>query len=85
MSLPYYVVPQYWLEGYAEGDAKIVAAQVNATLTTAAAAALLISADASTAVAAAVAVHNSRHGNYQQRERADRCQPYNDPHAAASA
>ena len=26
MSLPYYVEPEYWLEGYAEGDAKIASA-----------------------------------------------------------
>jgi hypothetical protein len=36
--LPYYVEPEYWVEGYAEGDAKIAGASVSASLTVSAAA-----------------------------------------------
>jgi hypothetical protein len=31
MSFPYYVQPEYWVEGYAEGDAKLVSAAASAT------------------------------------------------------
>lgn len=35
MSLPYYVEPEYWVEGYAVGDAKISGAStvINVTFT----------------------------------------------------
>jgi hypothetical protein len=32
MALPYYVEPEYWEEGYAEGDAKLVAASTQLSL-----------------------------------------------------
>lgn len=60
MALPYYVEPEYWVEGYAEGDAKIVDASISAALTVAANIQRVKPIDASTAAAATTAASVDR-------------------------
>lgn len=60
MTLPYYVEPEYWVEGYAEGDAKIVDASISAALTVAANIQRVKPIDASTAAATTTAASVDR-------------------------
>ena len=48
--LPYYVEPEYWVEGYAEGDAKIVSATIAPSLSLTAETTFLLSAATTTAI-----------------------------------